>query len=470
MRKVKIVCTLGPATAGVPRLVELIEAGMDVARLNFSHGDYDTHRKTYDEVRAAAREAGRPITLFADLCGPKIRVGRMTGGQVALERGKSICLTTMDVLGTSERVSHTYLPLARDVKPDDPILLDDGLLQLQVESIKGDDVMCRVVDGGVLKDKKGMNLPGSALSVPALTEKDKKDIVFGRELGVDWFALSFVRTPQDVKEAKQLAGGIPIIAKIEKPEAVGRLDEILDVADAVMVARGDLGVEAGNEKVPLIQKRILRDIKLRAKPAITATQMLDSMIKNPRPTRAEVSDVANAVLDGTDAVMLSAETSVGDYPVESVKTLARIIDEIEGSEYYGKLWKERPDVTERTFSSSVADAAAEIAEDLKLAAIAVYTESGHSAALLSAQRPLANIVAFSRHEAVLHQLGLFWGVRPVFGAWVKGVAGVVEQAERELCAHGMAKPGDDIIVTYGVVFADEPFQTNMLTLHKIRGG
>ena len=469
MRKVKIVCTLGPATAGVPRLVELIEAGMDVARLNFSHGDYATHRKTYDEVRAAAHQVGRPITLFADLCGPKIRVGRMTGGQVLLEKGKSICLTTTEVLGTSERVSHTYLPLARDVKPGDPILLDDGLLQLQVESIKGDDVVCRVVDGGMLKDRKGMNLPGSALSVPALTEKDKKDIVFGRELGVDWFALSFVRTPQDVKEAKELAGGIPIIAKIEKPEAVARLDEILDVTDAVMVARGDLGVEAGHEKVPLIQKRILRDIKLHAKPAITATQMLDSMIKNPRPTRAEVSDVANAVLDGTDAVMLSAETSVGDYPVEAVKTLARIIDEIEGSEYYHKFWKERPDVTERTYSSSIADAAAEIAEDLKLAAIAVYTESGHSAALLSAQRPLANIVAFSRHDTVLHRLGLYWGVYPLFGAWVKGVAGVVEQAERELCAHDMAKPGDDIIVTYGVVLKDEPFQTNMLTLHRIRG-
>jgi pyruvate kinase len=389
---------------------------------------------------------------------------------VPLEKGKSICLTTTEVLGTSERVSHTYLALARDVKPGDPILLDDGLLQLRVESIKGDDVICRVVDGGMLKDKKGMNLPGSALSVPALTEKDKKDIVFGRELGVDWFALSFVRTPQDVQEAKDLSGGIPIIAKIEKPEAVDRLDEILDVTDAVMVARGDLGVEAGHEKVPLIQKRILRDIKLHAKPAITATQMLDSMIKNPRPTRAEVSDVANAVLDGTDAVMLSAETSVGDYPIEAVKTLARIIDEIEGSAYFHKLWKERPDVTERTYSSSIADAAAEIAEDLKLAAIAVYTESGHSAALLSAQRPLSNIVAFSRHDTVLHRLGLYWGVYPLFGAWVKGVAGVIEQAEREICAHGMAKPGDDMVVTYGVVLGNEPFQTNMLTLHKIRGG
>jgi pyruvate kinase len=438
--------------------------------LNFSHGDYASHRKTYDEVRAAAREAGRPITVFADLCGPKIRVGRMTNGQVPLEKGKLICLTTTEVLGTSERVSHTYLPLARDVKPGDPILLDDGLLQLQVESISGGDVNCRVIDGGLLKDKKGMNLPGSALSVPALTEKDKQDIVFGRELGVDWFALSFVRTPQDVQEAKSLSGGIPIIAKIEKPEAVDRLAEILQVTDAVMVARGDLGVEAGHEKVPLIQKRILRDIKQYAKPAITATQMLDSMIKNPRPTRAEVSDVANAVLDGTDAVMLSAETSVGDYPVEAVKTLARIIDEIEGSAYYHKVWQERPDVTERTYSSSIADAAAEIAEDLKLAAIAVYTESGHSAALLSAQRPLSNIVAFSRHDTVLHRLGLYWGVYPLFGAWVKGVAGVVEQAEREICAHGMAKPGDDMVVTYGVVLGNEPFQTNMLTLHKIRGG
>jgi pyruvate kinase len=469
MRKVKIVCTLGPATAGVPRLLELIEAGMDVARLNLSHGDHATHRKAFDDVRAAARQARRPITIFADLCGPKIRVGRMTNGGVSLEKGKTIELVTTDMLGTSERVSHTYLPMARDVKPGDPILLDDGLLQLQVESIKGDVVTCRVIDGGILKDKKGMNLPGSALSVPALTEKDKQDIVFGRELGVDWFALSFVRNPEDVSEAKALAGGIPIIAKIEKPEAVGRLDEILEVTDAVMVARGDLGVEAGHEKVPLIQKRILRDVKQRAKPAITATQMLDSMIKNPRPTRAEVSDVANAVLDGTDAVMLSAETSVGDYPVEAVKTLARIIDEIESSEHYGKLWKDRPEVTERTYSSSIADAAAEIAENLKLAAIAVYTESGHSAALLSAQRPLSNIVAFSRHETVLQRMGLFWGVRPVFGAWVKGVAGVVEQAERELVEHGLAKPGDDMVVTYGMVMGNEPFQTNMLTLHKIRG-
>ncbi len=468
MRKVKIVCTLGPATAGVPRLVELIEAGMDVARLNFSHGDYAAHQSMFCDVRAAARQVGRPITVFADLCGPKIRVGRMQGGQVVLQKGKTLVLGTGEFLGTAERVPHTYLPLARDVKPGDPILLDDGLLQLRVDSIAGDDVVCRVVDGGMLKDKKGMNLPGSALSVPALTDKDKQDIVFGRELGVDWFALSFVRNPRDLEEAKALSGGIPIIAKIEKPEAVSNLDAILDAADAVMVARGDLGVEAGHEKVPLVQKRILREIKLRAKPGITATQMLDSMIKNPRPTRAEVSDVANAVLDGTDAVMLSAETSVGDYPVEAVKTLGRIIDEIEQHENYMTEGKDRPDVRERTFSSSIAEAAAEIAEDLRLAAIAVYTESGHSASLLSAQRPLANIVAFSRHEKILGRLGLLWGVRPLFGEWVEGVAGVVNQTEQELVRHGLAQVGDDILITFGMVLGAEPFQTNLLKLHKVK--
>jgi pyruvate kinase len=441
---------------------------MDVARLNFSHGEYSAHQAMFTDLRAAAKQVGRPITVFADLCGPKIRVGKMQGGQVMLTRDHSVVLSTGDFLGTAERVPHTYAPLARDVKPGDPILLDDGLLQLRVEAVKGDDVLCRVIDGGVLKDKKGMNLPGSALSVPALTEKDKRDIVFGRELGVDWFALSFVRNPKDVEEAKALSGGVPIIAKIEKPEAVANLDAILEVADAVMVARGDLGVEAGHEKVPLVQKRILRDVKLRAKPAITATQMLDSMIKNPRPTRAEVSDVANAVLDGTDAVMLSAETSVGDYPVEAVKTLGRIIDEIENHENYLTLGKSRPEVRERTFSSSIADAAAEIAEDLKLAAVAVYTESGHSATLLSAQRPLANIVAFSRHEKVLNRLGLLWGVRPLYGEWVQGVAGVVAQTERELLRHKLAQAGDDVVITFGMVVGNEPFQTNILRLHKIK--
>jgi pyruvate kinase len=469
MRRVKIVCTLGPATAGVARLLELIEAGMDVARLNASHGERDAHRAMVADLREAARRAKKPVAVLFDLCGPKIRVGKLEGGQAVLERGALVRLTPADVLGTAQRIPHTYAPLARDVRPGEPILFDDGLLQAKVERIEGDEVVCTVVDGGVLKDKKGMNLPRSRLSVPALTEKDKADIAFGRELGVDWFALSFVRSPADVAEAKGLAGPVPVMAKIEKPEAVERLEAILDAADGMMVARGDLGVEMGGEKVPLVQKRLVREVKRRAKPVITATQMLDSMIRNPRPTRAEVSDVANAVLDGTDAVMLSGETSVGAYPVEAVRVLGSVIDEIEKSPEWRAELKRVVEVEDDSFSNAVADAVADIARERRLAAIAVYTESGRSAALVSAQRPFSSVVAFSRHEEVLRRLSLYWGVTPLHGEWVTGVGSVVEQAERELCARGMARPGDDIAITFGTVVAGEPFQTNMLRLWKVRG-
>jgi pyruvate kinase len=331
-------------------------------------------------------------------------------------------------------------------------------------------VHCVVVDGGALKDKKGMNLPGTKLSTPALTEKDKADIEFGLELGVDYFALSFVRNPADMKEAKQHAGKIPVIAKIEKPEAVERLEEILDASDGVMVARGDLGVEAGHEKVPVIQKRILRAVMPRAIPAITATQMLDSMVHNPRPTRAEVSDVANAVLDGTDAVMLSAETAVGDYPVEAVKTLAAVIEEVEGSSFSSEAIADRIAVRATSFSHAIADAAVEAAKQLNLKAIAVYSESGFSATLVSAHRPASAVVCFSRNTPVLNKLALYWGVRPLFGAWVKGIKGVVDQAEEQLLKHELVKPGDSIAVTFGMVLDKEPFQTNVLKLWKVREG
>jgi pyruvate kinase len=468
MRKVKIVCTMGPATKGVPRLVELMNAGMDVARMNFSHGDYAAHRSTYDEIRAAAKQAGKVVAILADLCGPKIRVGEMLDGKVELVRGASIVLTTRQLQGTAEAVSHTYKPLARDVKIGDRILLDDGLLELRVESINGEDVRCIVVAGGTLKNKKGMNLPGAKLSTAALTDKDKADLKFAKELGVDFFALSFVRTAQDLVEAKALAGDIPVIAKIEKPEAVENLNEILDAADGAMVARGDLGVEAGHEKVPLIQKRIIRDVKSRAKPVIIATQMLDSMIHNSTPTRAEVSDVANAVLDGTDAVMLSGETSVGDWPVEAVKTLASIIQEMEQSTYLKDYMGHSTPVSEKTFSNAIADATAEIAQNLGLAAVAVYTESGRSAALVSAHRPNANIVAFSRNAQVLNRLALLWGVEPMHGEWVKGVGGVVDQAERSMLDCGLVKSGDNICITFGMVLDKEPFQTNIINLWKVR--
>jgi pyruvate kinase len=470
MRKVKIVCTMGPSTAGLPRLVELISAGMDVARMNFSHGDYDAHRQMYADVRAAARQVGRPIAVIADLSGPKIRVGKMRGGQVPLVDGAALTLTPHEVEGTAERVSHSYAPLARDVRPGESILLDDGLLELVVEAVAGDEVRCRVKVGGTLKDRKGMNLPGTKLSTAALTDKDKADIAFARELGVDYFALSFVRRAEDVHALKALLPrGVLVVAKIEKPEAIERLDEVLDAADGVMVARGDLGVELGHEKVPLVQKRIIRDIKRRAKPVITATQMLDSMISNPRPTRAEVSDVANAVLDGTDAVMLSGETSVGKYAVETVLTMTRIIDEIESSPLQSAARGEIPDVQEHTFSNAVAHAASGIAASQGLAAIAVYSESGRSARLVSAHRPAANVICFSRHEAVLNRLALCWGVKPLHGDWVPGVSGVVEQAERELFRHGLVRAGDEIAITFGVVLGDEPFQTNVLKLWRVRG-
>jgi pyruvate kinase len=286
---------------------------------------------------------------------------------------------------------------------------------------------------------------------------------------VDYFALSFVRRPEDLREAKALAGDIPVIAKIEKPEAVERLDAILDASDGVMVARGDLGVEAGNEKVPVIQKRILQAVMPRAIPAITATQMLDSMIHNPRPTRAEVSDVANAVLDGTDAVMLSAETSVGDYPVEAVKTLAAVIEDVEASSFQTVALSRRTDVTARSYSHAIADAASVAAHQMGLAAIAVYTESGFSATLVSAHRPSANVIAFSQHDRVLNRLALYWGVRPMQGSWVQGMKAVVEQAERSLLQHGLVKPGEDIAITFGVVLDQERFQTNILKLWKVRG-
>ena len=466
MRKVKIVCTLGPATAGVDRLAELMRAGMDVARLNFSHGDHDSHRKTFGEVRAAAAKVGKYVAILADLSGPKIRVDN---GAIPLEKGKRITLTNEPVLGTPDRISHSYAPLARDIRVGDPILLDDGLLQLKVEAVQGNEVRCVVVDGGTLRDHKGMNLPGTPLSTPALTEKDKSDLAFAKELGVDYFALSFVRRPEDLQEAKALAGDIPVIAKIEKPEAVARLEAILDASDGVMVARGDLGVEAGDEKVPVIQKCILRAVMPRAIPAITATQMLDSMIHNPRPTRAEVSDVANAVLDGTDAVMLSAETSVGEYPVEAVKTLAAVIDEVEGSQFQAAALSHREEVRAKSYSHAIADAATAVAAQMGLAAIAVYTESGFSGTLVSAHRPAANVIAFSRHERVLNRLALYWGVRPLPGAWVQGMKAVVEQAEKSLLEHKLVKPGDDIAVTFGQVLDNEKFQTNILKLWKVHG-
>lgn len=468
MQRVKIVGTLGPTSSDPVMIRKLIDAGLDVVRLNFSHGDHETHRRTYEIVREQARAAGQHVAILADLCGPKIRAGKMEGGAVELVNGAPVIVTTEEVLGTCHRFSTIYTSLPGDVHPGSRILLDDGLLELQVVKVAGKDIYCEVVIGGTLKDKKGMNIPGTPLSTPALTDKDKDDLMFAKELGVDFFALSFVRDPKDVLEAQALAGDIPVIAKIEKPEAVLNLDAIVQAADGLMVARGDLGVEAGAEKVPLIQKRLIRAAGALGKPVIVATQMLDSMIHNPRPTRAEVSDVANAVLDGADAVMLSGETASGQYPLEAVKTMASIIDEVERSEFFEHMPRPMP-LDECTFSNAIAHAAVGAAQTMELKAFAVYTESGHSAELVSSCRPMASIVAFSRHERVLRRLALRWGVLPLLADWVQGVAGVMEQAERKLLDNGIAKPGDDIAVTFGMQDMSGPGRTDVLKLWRMRG-
>lgn len=467
MRKVKIVCTLGPASADPGVLEAMVRAGMDVARLNFSHGDHESHRRTFHMVRGAAEKVGKPVAVLGDLCGPKIRLGKVQGGAFDLKAGERTTLVTQAVLGTPDRLSHSYLPLARDVRPGDPILINDGLVRLEVERIAGEEVVCIVAVGGPVGDRKGINLPGTRTSVPALTHKDRLDLQLAIELGFEYVALSFVRSPDDILLTKSLAQGIPVIAKIEKPEAIENLQDILSVADGVMVARGDLGVEFGHEKVPLLQKRIIASMRPLARPVITATQMLESMTTNATPTRAEASDVANAVLDGTDAVMLSGETAAGRHPVMVVETMARIIDEVESSGV--RFQSCGPEIVrDRSFSSAIAGAATSAAREFGLKALAVYTESGKSAALMSAERPSPPVVAFTRHEAVLRRLALYWGVHPCRGEWVQGVQGVVEQAERVLVSQGRASPGDPIGITFGMRLGEEPFQTNMLKLWTVR--
>ena len=469
MRKAKIVATLGPASDTPERLRELFRAGVDVVRLNFSHGSHEEHRDRYQRVRDASKDAGRPVAILGDLSGPKIRVGRFPGGSIDFPEGKEFRLVFGDEPGAEDEIPHCYEPLTRDAEPDQRIYLDDGTKRMRVVAIDGDAVRAVVEVGGVLKDKKGMNLPDTLLSTPALTEKDRQDLAFAKELGVDYLALSFVRSAEDMRGAKELAGDTPVIAKIERPEAVEDLEGILDACDGAMVARGDLGVEVGHEKVPAIQKRIIRECVRRAKPVITATQMLDSMISSPTPTRAEVSDVANAVLDGSDAVMLSGETAVGKYPVVTVQTMASIITEIEGSADHADIAARITEDRAHNFSAATAAASVEVAERLGLKALAVYSESGSSAFDVASLRPEAAIVAFSRHDDVLRRLALAWGVHPLFGEWVQGVRGVVLQAEEVLLREGLVEDGDEIAVTFAMKMRDdEDFLTSMLKLHRVQ--
>ncbi len=444
---------------------------MSVARLNFSHGTHEDHARMLKIVRSEADRRGRAIAVLLDLQGPKIRVGKFANGQIDLKPGAEFTITTdTSVIGDEKRVSTTYQLLPTDVKPGDHILLDDGYLSLAVTAVDGKEVKTIVVAGGVLKNNKGINLPGVEVSAPALSDKDRHDIGFALRHGVDYVALSFVQRPEDVLECKRLLTvdqvSIPVIAKIEKPQALERLGEIIDVSDGIMVARGDLGVEMGPEKVPLWQKRIIEETNKRGKVVITATQMLESMITQPRPTRAEASDVANAVLDATDALMLSGETASGAYPVEAVRTMARIIDEIEKSAYYHAN-TEVPDIQLAVSANAIAHAAMTAAKAMKLKTIVSVSDSGGAGRLISEYRPQANIICLTGNEVTYRRLALVWGVTPILIGPCATTDELVDRVEATLIERNLARPGENVLITMAVPVGSGN-QTNVLKIHQIQ--
>ena len=469
-RRAKIVCTIGPASS--QRLGELIQAGMDVARLNFSHGAYSEHAEVVADIRRLSMEMNHPVAILQDLQGPKIRTGRYTDGPLALQTGQTFVITTDEIIGDVERVSTTYKSLPEDVDEGDEILLSDGLLRLVVRRIQGAEVECEVVDGGVLRERAGINLPGAELSVPSMTQKDREDLEFGIAQKVDYVALSFVRRADDISELKELLrrANVPIgaVAKLEKPQAIQDLDAIIEAADVVMVARGDLGVELSPERVPAVQKRIILAAVRAGKPVITATQMLESMIEHPRPTRAEASDVANAIFDGTDAVMLSGETAVGKYPVAVVGMMDRIVREAESELEFKPDHRRRRRAEELplNFPDAIADAAGRVAVDIQAAAIVAFTQTGFTAQLISKYRPTHPVFAFTPHDRVLCRLCLHWGIYPRRIDFVADTDQMITKIDKMLCAEGQVQAGDNLVILAGMP-ATQQGTTNLLRLHQV---
>jgi pyruvate kinase len=470
-RRAKIVCTLGPATSSQEQITSLVQSGMDVARLNFSHGAHADHEIAYKRVREASDHTGHAVAILADLQGPKIRLGTFADGPVVWETGTQICITVEDVPGTATRVSTTYKDLANDVQVGDRLLVDDGKLSLTVAAVEGPDVFCLVVEGGEVSNNKGLSLPGVAVSVPALSEKDEEDLRFALHLSVDFIALSFVRSPADVDLVRDIMRQedieVPVIAKLEKPEAVENLEEIVEAFDGIMVARGDLGVELPLEQVPLVQKRAIQVARERGKPVIVATQMLESMIINSRPTRAEASDVANAVLDGADAVMLSGETSVGAHPVGAVRTMERIIEAVETDSYRVPVIRRRSsDHRPRTRSSAIVRAAKDVAEDLEVKALATFTQTGETARQLAALHPGQPLLAFTVDARVRSQLALSWGVETFLVPSVQHTDDMVDQVDFSLLSIGRLKVGDRVVVVAGSP-PNTVGSTNLIRVHEV---
>jgi len=468
-RKTKIVATIGPASDTRPMLEKLVEAGMNVARLNFSHGNYEKHGEVMRTIRSISRMKNRPVGILLDLQGPKIRVGKLKDGlPVRLKRNATFAITARPVTGTAELVSTTYPNLAADVQENDTILLDDGLIRLQVLAVEGDTVNCRVVNGGTLGEHKGINLPGVTVSAPSLTDKDKRDVNFGIQNGVDYFALSFVRRVEDLHSIrlmmKRKGAAIPVIAKIEKPEAVDNLATILAEADGIMVARGDLGVEMQPELVPTIQKQIIDSCRRANKPVITATQMLETMSVNPIPTRAEASDVANAIFDGTDAVMLSGETASGRFPVKALRMMAKIADQAESSPFMRYNIPFEADPSDLV-THAVARSAVSILHEIKARCIVAFSVSGKTSKQISKQRPRAPVFAFTSRKDIYHRLALVWGITPMYIPEIGDAQRLIESSERLLLEKGRVQKGDLVVIVIGLGLKEG--STNMVKVHRV---
>ena len=467
MRRAKIVCTMGPAVESPEKVRELIAAGMNMARLNLSHGGYEEHQNRLDQVRAAAKEAGKPVAILVDLQGPKIRLARFKAGPHDLSRGDIFTITTDEVEGTNERVGTTYKGLPGDCKPGDRILIDDGKVTVEVTEVKGNDVITKVIEPGAVSNNKGINLPGVAVSVPALSEKDKEDLRWGLNAGADFIALSFVRSAEDIVDVHKIMDEVgirvPVIAKIEKPQAVANLQGIVDAFDGIMVARGDLGVELPIEEVPLVQKHCIELAREAAKPVIVATQMLDSMITNSRPTRAEATDCANAVLDGADALMLSGETSVGEFAIEAVQTMARIISHTEqGGMDMIRPMKSLP----KTKGGAITKAATEVGAIVGAKYLVTFTQSGDSARRTARLRSPIPILAFTPEVGTYNRMALDWGVEPELTPMVKHTDEMVMQADNLLIKSQRCVEGEFVVIVAGSP-PGIPGSTNAMRVHRV---
>jgi pyruvate kinase len=471
MRRAKIVATLGPSTDDLLTVQNLIKAGLNVARLNMSHGDHSDHKKRLDLVRKASANEGKEVAILADLQGPKIRVGVFGSGPVLLVNGQNFTITTDDISGDKEKVSTTYKDLPGDVKKGDPILVDDGKIRLEVIEVKGNNVLTRVIEGGTISNSKGLNLPGVAVNVPAMSDKDEEDLIWAIDNDCDWIALSFVRNSKDIQDVHRIMDKVgkrlPVVAKIEKPQAVENLANILESFDAIMIARGDLGVELPLEKVPLVQKSAIQLARQIGKPVIVATQMLESMISSSRPTRAEASDVANAVLDGADALMLSGETSVGENPIGVVETMARIIEHVEEEalEQLPELKIESQGSTGRALTT----AAVAVGKAIRAKYLIAFTETGRSVRLMTRHRSTTPILAFATSRKVQRQLSLLWGVETFHAATVKHTDEMVATLDRHLTSNNLAQYGELVVFVAGVP-PGVPGTTNGMRVHKVGTG